>query len=81
MAINYDDLDQFHQFALGKLSNGGADSVSQLAAEWEARREFDETVAELRECAADMEAGVGRPFAEVDAELRQKHGFAPRNNS
>ncbi len=74
-------LEQFHQFALGKVSSGEAQSLSTLAAEWEAsQREYDEAVVELRECIADMEAGVGRPLREVDAELRAKHGFAPRKS-
>ena len=80
MTITYQDLQQFHLFAVGKVTGGGAESVTQLAAEWEALRE-DETMAELRRRAADMEAGIGRPLREVDKELRAKHGFSPLRDS
>ena len=79
MEITPTYLDQFHQFALGKWSAGEAKSLTQLAAEWELQqRDDDETVAELRECITDMEAGIGRPLRAVDTELRAKHGFQPR---
>ena len=81
MSVTQDDLNQFHQFAVVKISNGGAESVSQLAAQWEAVRDYDDTVAELRQCAEDMEKGIGPPLREVDAELRSKHGFVKRNDA
>jgi hypothetical protein len=71
-------LDQFHQFALGKMSAGEAKSLTQLAAEWEMQQRDAITEADLRECMADMEAGIGQPLRKVDAQLRAKHGFQPR---
>ena len=55
---------------------GPAISIVDLAQEWEAeRREFKETVAELRSGIADMEAGLGRPITEFDAEMRKKYNI------
>ncbi len=79
MSLSTQDLADFNHFATGKLTAGAAESIVELAREWEAeRREFDETVAELRTGLADMEAGHGRPFAEFDAEFRKKYNL-PRD--
>ena len=40
-------------------------------------REFRETVAAVRQAEAEGAAGLGRPFAEFDREIRAKHGFPP----
>ena len=80
MPLTQDDLNQFHEFAVGRLSGGDAESLSQLAAQWEAQREYDETVKLLQDRTADMEAGIGRPLTEVDEELRAKHGFQKRQH-
>jgi len=80
MSLTTQDLADFNHFATGKLTTGAAKSIVDLAREWEAeRREFDETVAELRAGLADMEAGKGRLFSESMAELRQKLGI-PHGN-
>lgn len=81
MAVTKEELEGFHDFATKRVDNGGAESLAELLSEWLSRREYRETVAEVSECIADMEAGVGRPLDEVDAELRAKHGFAPAKDS
>jgi hypothetical protein len=76
MSLTSQDLADFNHFATGKLTTGSAESIVDLAREWEwKRREFAETVAELRSGLADMEAGKGRLFSESMAELRQKLGI------
>jgi hypothetical protein len=76
MSFTNQDLADFNHFATGKLSAGCTESIVELARQWEwERREFDETVAELREGIADMEAGKGRLFSESMAELRQRLGI------
>lgn len=76
MQFTTQDFADFTKFVTGKLKSGPANSIVDLAHQWEAeRREFDETVAELRECAADMEAGKGKLFAESMAALRNKHNI------
>ena len=80
MSLTTQDLADFNHFATGKLTAGGAESIVELARQWEwERREFNETVAELREGLADMEAGKGRSLAEFDTEFRSKYNLPPRD--
>ena len=76
MAITQQDVDQFNQFVAAKLCNGGAESMVDLARQWEAERtEYNETVAELSQCIGDMEAGHGRPLKEFADEMREKYNL------
>jgi hypothetical protein len=80
MPVTHEDVENFNRFLAEKLANGGADSMVELAAQWEAsRREYAQTVAALGECIADMEAGRGRPFAEFVAEIRAKYNIPATN--
>lgn len=73
MQFTTQDFADFTRFVTGKLKSGPANSIVDLAQEWEAeRREFEETVAELRTGIADMEAGKGLLFSESIAALRKK---------
>jgi hypothetical protein len=59
-----------------KLAGGGASSLVDLAGEWEAqRREMEDTVADIRQSHADIEAGrvasVADSFADVREQLRR----------
>ena len=48
MAVTKEDLRNFQRFADGKLDNGGADSLVELASEWEAqRRGMSESLSEI----------------------------------
>lgn len=49
----------------------------RLLAEQKAR-ERDEVVAAIQSSITDMEAGHGTPLSQVDAELREKFGFAKK---
>ncbi|WP_254510862.1 hypothetical protein [Anatilimnocola floriformis] len=81
MSLTTQELADFNHFATGKLTAGSAESIVELARQWEwERREFNETVAELRQGLADMEAGKGRPLAEFDAEFRKKYNLPPRDS-
>ena len=74
--ITASEVAAFREFAKSKLENGPVSSVVELAQEWEwQRREFNETVAELRECIADMEAGKGRLLEESIAEMRARYNI------
>ena len=39
MAVTREDLRDFNRFADEKLANGGAESLTELARQWEERRE------------------------------------------
>lgn len=77
MAINNDDLNAFHEFAVGKIDSSGVESFHQLAELWTMEHptahQLSEDVRAVRAAIRDMESGEqGRPAAELIEELRQK---------
>lgn len=76
------------QFIEAEVAAGGfrdANAVVQAAVELYRRAkspsvddDFDDTVRDIQATVADVEAGLVRPFAEADAEIRAKHGFRNR---
>jgi hypothetical protein len=75
MTITHEDLQDFHRFAGEQLTQGVVDSMSELAAAWEARRAYEQSVAALRESHQDAEAGRVTPADEVFAKVRRKLGW------
>ncbi len=74
MAVTEEDLKEFNRFAAEKLANGGAESFSQLAAEWDELREVN---AAIREGIQAIAEGRTRPFAESQDEFRKKNNLPP----
>jgi hypothetical protein len=75
MLVTQQDLDSFHHFALGKLQKGGAESIAELARQWEIAREREEVQEALREATEDLKAGRYRPAEEVSREIERKFNF------
>jgi hypothetical protein len=75
MLVTQQDLDSFHHFALGKLQNGGAESITELARQWEIAREREEVNEALREATDDLKAGRYRPAADVSRDMRRKYNL------
>ena len=75
MAVTKDDLQAFKRFADEKLAGGGADSITDLAGQWEAQRESRETIADILESHSDIEAGRMKPLDEAFADVRKKMGL------
>jgi len=80
MSITQGQLDNFHQFATEKLSNGGADlSWPELFDLWRIENPTADQQAEiyaaLDESLADIQNGRHRPADEVVRELRAKHNL------
>jgi hypothetical protein len=75
MLVTQQDLDSFHHFALGKLQNGGAESITELARQWEIAREREEVNEALREAMEDLKAGRYRPAEEVSRDIERKFNF------
>ena len=75
MLVTQQDLDSFHNFALGKLQNGGAESIAELARQWEIAREREEVNEALREATEDLKAGRYRPAEEVSRDIERKFNF------
>lgn len=72
MSVTLTELESFHQFAQQKLADGGAESLAELAREWQAAREREEVHEALREATEDLHAGRFRPAADVSRDLRRK---------
>ena len=75
MAVTQQDLESFELYATERLRDGGAESLHELVAEWEANREYLATVAEVNESLADYEAGKGKPASEAFDDIRKKLGL------
>ena len=73
MATTLDELESFHRFAAGKLSNGGANlTLEDCLRLWRADCDEAETVELIKRGAADIEAGRHHTLGEVDAEIRRR---------
>jgi hypothetical protein len=71
------DAEAFLAFLVDQVKNGGADkSPEQLLQAW--RSGHSAAIDDIRQGIRDLETGSFRRFEDVDAEIRQKFGFAPR---
>ena len=75
MPVTQADLQDFHLFASNCIANSGRElSFSEIAARWDAKREYDEAVEDIRQGIEDEKAGRIRPLAEVANEIREELG-------
>lgn len=74
MSVTREELEDFQHFADSKLSNGGAESLAELVREWEGRREYQETVADIEESHEDIAGGRVVPADEAFADVRKRLG-------
>ena len=66
------DAQAFAQFLNEQIANGGAEkSPEELLQIW--RHEHAQTIDDIRQAHKNMEAGLGRPLREADAEIRAKY--------
>lgn len=73
------ELEAFYNFLGDTLQRGERETPPEaVVRKWRAEREFEEACEDLRQGYADMEAGLGRPLEEFDAEFRQRNGLPPR---
>ena len=68
------DIDERIKALLASGDYVGEDDVLRSAVH--ALEQRRQEVAAIREGLADVEAGRVRPWGEVDAEIREKHGFS-----
>ena len=65
------DAEAFARFLTEQIANGGSDkSPEELLQVW--RQEHAEAIEDIRQGYKNMEAGLGRPLREVDADIRAK---------
>ena len=71
------DTEAFLVFLADEVKNGGANkSPEELLHTW--RADHAGAIEDIRQGIQDIEAGRFRPFEEVDAEIRKKFGFSPK---
>jgi len=76
MAVTKEDLQAFHRFAGEKLDHGGAQSLVELAGDWEAnRREMEKTVADIRQSHSDISTGRVESVSDTFADVRRQLGL------
>jgi hypothetical protein len=76
MAVTEHELECFSQFARERLNKGDVESLAGLVAQWEASREDEETIEDIRQGLADIDAGLGKPVDASFAEVRKRLGAA-----
>jgi len=76
MPVTKQDIEEFGRFAKKRLDNDDVESLVDLVRLWEAeRREYEETVADVRAGIADYDAGHGKEAKEAFAEIRKQMGL------
>ena len=74
MAVTDEDLQDFNRYASKRVNNGGVDSMATLFRDWLDQCEAIELADDVRQAQVDIAAGLGKPAAEVFANLREKLG-------
>jgi hypothetical protein len=75
VSVSLDQLDDFHRFALQQVQIGDAESIAELARQWDAARERKEIEAALDEAMEDIKAGRYRPAEDVSRDMRKKYSL------
>ena len=83
MAVTKEDLREFNRFADEKLERGGADSIVELAGEWEAQRHEVQSsvtngVSNLIDIDEDTLRALAAAFPDVQDEHKLRQALARR---
>ncbi len=72
MGFTVAEIDDFRDFAVQKLDEGGFSSLAECVHLWEEKREFDESVAGIKESLEDIAAGRTKPVEQAFDDLHQE---------
>lgn len=75
MPLTQTEIDAFRDFAMEKVNNGGVESLAECLRMWEDHREYEESVAAIREGLEDVAAGRTKPVDEAFADIRRELGL------
>jgi hypothetical protein len=75
LSVTLDQLNDFHRFAIARLGSGGAESLTELADQWQAAREREDVNQALREATGDLKAGRFRPADDVLRDFERKYSL------
>lgn len=80
MPLTQAEIDAFRDFAMRKITNGGAESLQHCLQMWEEERESAESVAMIRDSLEDSAAGRTRPLDQAFADICRQLGI-PEHSS
>jgi hypothetical protein len=75
MGLTLTEIDEFREFAIRKVTNGGIASLEACVELWNDEREYAESIAGIRESLEDISAGRTRPIDESVDDIRRQLGF------
>jgi len=78
MSLTRADLDNFRDYAIELIKQDDAISLEDCVRRWEDRREYEESVAAIREGLADSAAGRTQTVEEAFADIRRELGLPER---
>ena len=75
MKLTLAEIDEFRDFAIRKVNNGGVESLAECLRLWEDQREYEESIAALKESLGDSAAGRTKPVDQAFADIRRELGL------
>lgn len=75
MAVTQSQLEKFSQYVTRQIELGGNHTLEDCLRMWQDEGDDAATIASIQRGIDDEAAGRMRPLAQVDAELRRKHGI------
>jgi hypothetical protein len=79
MPVTRQEIDSFHQFAHSQLGTSQPpESLQDCLNQYRQQREYEETVADLRQAKSESEAGLGIPLEEAAELLREELRLSTR---
>jgi len=82
MSTTTDDLNSFHQFATGIVSDGQTDlTLAELVEHWQQSKERASANESIRQSMAEFESGQGEPVREFLGKMKSKYDLTLDSNS
>ena len=79
MPVTIDEIDRFSRFAKQAVGHEQrAESLEECLQMWREEQELAETIADVRQGVADIEAGRFSTLEEADRRIRAELGWPPR---
>lgn len=78
MPLTRADLDRFRAYAIELIDRKEVTTLRECVCRWEDQREYDESVAAIREAIEDAAAGRSQPAGKAFADIRRELGLPER---
>lgn len=80
MPVTEAELKSFTEFVSQRMAEDSSLSLRDCLDRWQEEREREETIADMRQSLADIEAGRVRSLEEADVEIRRRLGWPARTS-